>query len=93
MAENNQIDLIPDTMTLLEASDFWNTHSVADYPSQVVEMTYVPGEPVTVVAIAAEFKPLLEKRARESGISIETLVNLWVQEKLVAALSNETWQG
>lgn len=83
MAENKRIDPIPENMSLLEASDFWDIHSVADYPSQVVEVTYAPGEPITIVAIAAEFKPLLEKRARENGISIETLINLWVQEKLV----------
>ncbi len=85
MAE--KVEPIPENMTVLEASEFWDNHSVADYASHVVEIEYAPTERVTVVAIAAELAGELEKRAQESGISMETLVNLWVQEKLQTASS------
>lgn len=73
---------IPENMTIEEAAEFWDTHSVADYESQLVEIEFSPGESITLVAIAGDFFPALEKHARLKGISIETLVNLWIQEKL-----------
>ncbi|MEM7116271.1 MAG: CopG family antitoxin [Chloroflexota bacterium] len=76
---------IPENMTVLEASEFWDNHSLADYPSQIVEMEYAPTDRVAIVAIASDMISQLEKRAEESGVSIETLVNLWVQEKLQVA--------
>lgn len=72
-------------MTIREASEFWDSHSVADYPSRVVELEYAPDDQVAVVAIAADLVDSLRKRAQESGVSMETLVNLWVQEKLAAS--------
>jgi predicted DNA binding CopG/RHH family protein len=80
----NKIDPIPDDMTIQEASEFWDTHSVADYPSSIVQFEYEPKERVTFVAIADDFLGELEKRAKKRGISIETLVNLWIQEKLAS---------
>lgn len=78
----NKIESIPANMTIQEASEFWDTHSVADYPSNIVQFKYKPDERVTFVAIADDFLDKLEKKAKKRGISIETLVNLWIQEKL-----------
>jgi len=36
------------------------------------------------VAIANDLLIQLEKQAKERGVSIETLVNLWIQERLIA---------
>jgi hypothetical protein len=80
----NKIAPIPENMTIAEASEFWDTHSVADYPSHVIQCEYTPEERVTFVAIANDLLRQLDQRAKENGISIETLVNLWIQEKLVA---------
>jgi predicted DNA binding CopG/RHH family protein len=77
-------DPIPDNMTIEEASEFWDTHSVADYHSRVVQFEFKPEGRTTFVAIADELLEQLEKRAKKSGISIETLVNLWIQERLTA---------
>lgn len=80
----NTVDILPENMTLEEASEFWDTHSVADYESRVVQIEYAPEEHITFVAVANELMNKLEARAKENGISIETLVNLWIQEKLAA---------
>lgn len=77
-------DPMPDNMTIEEASEFWDTHSVADYPSRVVQFEFKPEGRTTFVAIADELLVQLQKRAKKSGISIETLINLWIQEKLTA---------
>ena len=74
---------IPDNMTIEKASEFWDTHSVADYPSHVVKLEYKPKQRITFVAISNELLSKLEKKAKKQGSSIETLVNLWIQEKLM----------
>ena len=78
----NKIEPVPNNMAIEEASEFWDTHSVADYPSHVVELEYKPEERITFVAIANELLSKLEKKAKENGVSIETLINMWIQEKL-----------
>ncbi len=78
----NNIDPIPDDMAIEEASEFWDTHSVSDYPSHVIQLEYKPEERATFVAIANDLLSQLETQAKERGVSIETLVNLWIQEKL-----------
>ena len=80
----NKPDPIPDNMTIEEASEFWDTHSVADYPSHVVQLEYAPEERITFVAISNDLLTHLEKQAKARGVSVETLVNLWIQEKLTA---------
>ena len=75
-------DQIPDEMSIREASAFWDEHSVADYPSHVVELAYAPDDRITVVAIAADLAEVLKKRAQDNAVSVETLVNLWIQDKL-----------
>ncbi len=80
----NKSQPIPGNMTVEEASEFWDTHDVADYPSREVQMQYTAEENVTFVAIANQFLSPLEQLAKKNGISLETLVNLWIQEKLSA---------
>jgi len=75
---------VPENMTIEEASEFWDTHSVADYPSHVVQFEYRPEEKITFVAIANDLLHQLEKQAKKQGASVETLINLWIKEKLTA---------
>jgi len=77
-----KVEPIPDNMSIEEASEFWDIHSVADYPTRVVKMEFSPEENLTLVAIANDLLNLLETEAKARGVSIETLVNLWIQEKL-----------
>lgn len=78
-------DPIPETMSIAEASEFWDTHSVADYPTKVVEMEFEPLGRTTLVALEDGLLQRLKTRARETGVSVETLVNLWLQERLTAS--------
>ncbi len=67
-----------------EIGEFWDTHDLADYWDQTdpvefevdiqSEVRYYPLER-TLAASVAEI-------ARQSGVSAETLLNLWIQEKL-----------
>lgn len=78
---NKKVDPIPDEMGIEEASEFWDTHSVADYPSHSVDLEFVEGQTM-LVPIDNSLLTQLEDRAKTRGISVETLVNLWIQEKL-----------
>ena len=51
--------------------------------AHIVEMEYKPEERITFIAIANDLLRQLDIKAKESGVSIETLVNLWLQEKLI----------
>ncbi len=80
----NKVESLPDNMTIEEASEFWSTHSVADYPSYIVEMDYSEDEHITFITISNDLKSQLEIRAKKRGISIDNLINLWIKEKLSA---------
>ena len=67
-----------------EIGEFWDTHDLADYWEQTKpaefevdirsEVTYYAVDRV----LSAEVRALAERR----GVSPETLLNLWVQEKV-----------
>ena len=82
----NKSQPIPENMTIEEASEFWDTHDVADYPSHVIQMQYAPEERITFVAIANQFLSPLEQLAKKNGVSLETLINLWIQKGLMDCL-------
>lgn len=67
-----------------EIGEFWDTHDLGDYWEQTQpvefevdiqsEVTYYPLD----VALATKVRSIAKRR----GVSPETLLNLWVQEKL-----------
>jgi CopG antitoxin of type II toxin-antitoxin system len=74
----------PKRMSIEAASEYWDTHSVADHPSRTVEIEFAPEGRSTFVAIENDLLSKISKSARKKGVSVETLVNLWLQEKLSA---------
>jgi hypothetical protein len=71
-------------MSIEEASEYWDDQSVADHPSRIVEIEFSPEGRSTFVAIENDLLYRISKSARAKGVSVETLVNLWLQEKLSA---------
>ncbi|MFH1563694.1 MAG: CopG family antitoxin [Nitrospirota bacterium] len=78
----NKTISIPENMSIEEASEFWDTHNVSDYSSYIVQLEYTPEEEITFVAIANNLLSQVGQQAKKRGVSIETLINLWVQEKV-----------
>jgi hypothetical protein len=73
--------------TLEEFWQFWDTHSTADYEDDMepvdVEVDLISSKVYCPVA-----KDLLQEvriQARRQGVSTETLINLWLQDKLRAS--------
>lgn len=73
--------------TYEEIGRFWDTHSLADHWSQTKPVDFqvnIESE-VTYYPLADGLSSQIRKMAKRQGVSPETLLNLWVQEKLQRA--------
>ena len=87
MKKNKNIDPIPEHFNnVQDASDFWDTHDAGAYEIYLrpvnEEIEIENGIPQSVLLESSIIKKL-KKSARKRGISLETLVNLWLKEKLL----------
>ena len=87
MDENNDTRLtsISKASTLEEIAEFWDTHSLADYWDQTREVDFeVRAKRRRRVTLDPEVYAQLEAQAQARGLLPETLVNLWLAERLAA---------
>lgn len=71
-----------------EIAAFWDTNDLTDFEDQTREVEIEVRLPRRrKVTLAPELADRVAERARRDGVSIATLVNLWVGEKLQAAAS------
>ena len=86
MAENKQVRApIPEQFTTIEeAAAFWDTHDLTDYRdlTEPVDFDVELQRRRYLVALAPELAEKLAAEAHKRGLSTETLVNLWLSEKL-----------
>lgn len=70
-----------------EIGEFWDTHDLAEYWDQThaVEFEVDIQSEVTYFPLDGALSGKVRSLAAKRGISAETLVNLWVQEKLQEA--------
>ena len=87
MDENKTKDLLPDEFeSIEEAAEFWDSHSLADYWDETKEVQIeVRASRKQRVALASELAKRVADVAKREGVSVETLVNLWVAERLQTA--------
>ena len=70
-----------------EASDFWDTHDAGDYPAALRpldESVELSEDVPEIVALDPALSKRLRKSAQRRGLSLETLVNLWLEERVLA---------
>lgn len=66
-----------------EISEFWDSHSLSDYWDQTKDANFeVRAIHKRRIALDPEIYSKVETKARNRGISPETLINLWVIERL-----------
>jgi predicted HicB family RNase H-like nuclease len=84
MDENKTKDLLPEEFdSIEEAAEFWDSHSLADYWHETKEVQIdVRATRKQRVALASELAKQVADVAKREGVSVETLVNLWVAERL-----------
>jgi CopG antitoxin of type II toxin-antitoxin system len=72
--------------SLTEAGAFWDTHSTADYEDVMEDVAFevnLTGKPTYYFAVAKDIATALHDVAQQQGVSTQTLINLWLQEKLI----------
>jgi hypothetical protein len=70
--------------SIKEVADFWDTHDLVDYWEKTKEASFevdIVSE-VTYFALEKSLSERLQAIAKERGVTPDTLVNLWIQEKL-----------
>lgn len=78
-----QLTPISKARTLEEIAEFWDTHSLVDYWDETHEVDFeVRAERRRRVTLDPEVYAELEAQARVRGVRPETLVNLWLAERL-----------
>ncbi|MCK4417087.1 MAG: hypothetical protein KAV99_02855 [Candidatus Latescibacteria bacterium] len=67
-----------------EIGQFWETHDLAEYweQTQPVEFELDIQSEVTYYPLDTSLSARVRSMAKQRGVSPETLLNLWVQEKL-----------
>ena len=74
---------ISKAQTLEEIAEFWDTHSLADYWEQTHEVEIeVRAERRRRVTLDPDLYSRVEAAARVRGVLPETLVNLWIAERV-----------
>jgi len=81
--KNSRQTSISKARSIEEIAEFWDTHSLADYWDQTHEVEFeVRAKCRRRVTIDPEVYSQVELQARTRGILPETLVNLWLIERL-----------
>lgn len=87
MNEESDIERqIPDQFASIEeAAAFWEEHDLGDYWDEMVEVDVDVRAPRRQwVALASHLAIRTAERAQKEGVSLETIVNLWIAERLNA---------
>ncbi len=87
--KNKSQEEVPEEFpTLREVGTFWDANSTADHEEIFepvdVEIALPPRHGKRVI-LAADLAEKIAEVAKDQGVSAETLVNLWLQEKLAQA--------
>ncbi len=92
MKENDEITTtsISKASTPEEIAEFWDTHSLADYWDQTHEVDFeVRARRRHRVTVDPDVYEQVETEARTRGILPETLINLWLAERLKEIIQPE----
>ncbi len=76
--------------SVAEAAEFWDNHDLTDYLYQTREANFEVDiqRRVFLTALEPKLAKKLTECARKQGVSTETLINVWLTEKMT-----ETPQG
>ncbi|MDQ6786336.1 MAG: BrnA antitoxin family protein [Acidobacteriota bacterium] len=81
--KNTQPTSISQAQTLEEIGEFWDAHSLDDYWDKTCEAQFeVRAKQRKRITLEPQIYKQLEAEARIRGVVPETLVNLWLAEKL-----------
>lgn len=89
MTRNKKRDSIPEHFqSIEEAAEFWDTHDLGDYwdLARPVEFEIDIQRRVFLTALQPDLAHQLTEIAHKQGVSSETLINVWLTEKVKEAV-------
>ena len=83
--DDDSLTSISKARTLREIGDFWDSHDAADFEAETypVEFDVDVQTRRHYVAMDPDLLRRLRQEAQARGISAESLINLWLQERLL----------
>ena len=85
-------DAIPEHFTSIEeAAEFWDSHDLGDYwdLTREAEFDVDIQRRVFLAALEPELAKRLSACAHKQGVSAETLINVWLSEKLAESVQSK----
>ncbi len=83
----NRESSISHATSVEEVAEYWDSHSLADHWDETEEVDIeVRAERRRRVTVAPEVYSQVESQARRQGVMPETLINLWLAERLQKAI-------
>ncbi|HZF40839.1 MAG TPA: CopG family antitoxin [Blastocatellia bacterium] len=85
MRKSKKRDPIPEHFkSVEEAAEFWDTHDLSDYWDLTKEVEFEANiqRRVFLTALEPELAKKIADCAHKQGVSTETLINVWLSEKL-----------
>ena len=78
---------IPNTDSITELAQFWQTHDLTDFEEQLEEVTETVFErkEVMTIPLARPEIEIIEKMAKAQGVDSVDLIRGWLLEKIQAA--------
>ncbi|MBA2593382.1 MAG: BrnA antitoxin family protein [Pseudomonadota bacterium] len=77
--DENKLSSISKADTDDKIGEFWDNHDFTDFDTAAPDVKF---EVTCAVPIEVELFSEIEKQAHKRGVKVETLVNLWLQQKL-----------
>lgn len=77
--EENRVSSISQADSLEAMGEFWDTHDFTQFDTDIPDVEFTVS---SMISIEPDLLAAVEQQARLRGIEVETLVNLWLQEKL-----------
>ena len=82
-------DPIPQTDSIRELAQFWDTHDFTDYEDEMENVTEIVidlnGRAKVAIPLSAKEQAALKRIARERKLQPEPLIRQWIHEKIEAA--------
>ena len=75
----NRLSSISKADTDEKIGKFWDTHDFTDFDTDAPDVQF---EIACAVPIEVELFSAIEQQAKKRGVTVEALVNLWLQQKL-----------
>lgn len=77
--EGNRASSISRADSLDKMGEFWDSHDFTEFDTDLEDVEF---EVSSAVRIEVDILSQVERQAQRRGVTVETLVNLWLQQKL-----------